>query len=281
MPVLYRHEASPWILCSDASDRLEAAAACEVGPAFAAEVAEAYRHTVHKGLWNRLLVPSSALLRARDHLPPQDELPEETYLRHSLWEEVCRTLPCTLWGAIRKARGNRRINVGEVRAAIAAEQQLARKRRSVRFTHLQDSQVSIAAMTKERSSATCIHKELRKSLGFYLGHNLRPAYGYIRSLHNPSDDPARRVKLRQAEQAPPQWLEEALQGRFEGIDSFLMQHGLHLDQLRGFSREGFAGVVRGEPSKALPASSSAVVPLLGGPASTHIEQGQPDLSGPY
>ena len=223
--------AAPWIVCSDASDRFEAAAVCKVAPEFSAE---AFRHTVQKGLWSKLLVPSSALLRGRGHLEEAEELPGESYSRHPLWEEICRTLPFKPWGAVRKARGHRHTNVGEVRAAIAAEQQLARSCRGVRFVHLQDSQVGIAAMTKGRSSASLLNKELRRSLGFYLGHDLRPGYGYIRSRHNPSDDPTRKVRLRKPESSPPPWLSKALRGQFQDLDAFLTLHDLSLDQLRGF-----------------------------------------------
>ena len=201
--------AAPWIVCSDASDRFEAAAVCKVTPEFSAE---AFRRTVQKGLWNKLLVPSSALLRGRGHLEEAEELPGESYSSHLLWEdreEICRTLPFKPWGAVRKARGHRHINVGEVRAAIAAEQQLARSCRGVRFVRLQDSQVGIAAMTKGRSSASLLNKELRSSLGFYLGHDLRPEVEETREQPAPL-----------AEQSPA--------GQFQASDD------LSLDQLRGF-----------------------------------------------
>ena len=62
-----RAEAASLVIASDASSDLEAAACCEV-PLSASK--ELYRHTLSKGLWNRLLAPYPSLLREKGCLDP-------------------------------------------------------------------------------------------------------------------------------------------------------------------------------------------------------------------
>ena len=50
----FRAKAAPLVIASDASSTAEAAAACVVSSSCSQEL---YRHTLAKGLWNRLLAP--------------------------------------------------------------------------------------------------------------------------------------------------------------------------------------------------------------------------------
>eukprot|EP00439_Symbiodinium_sp_Y106_P051854 s4000_g6.t3 len=104
-------------------------------------------------------------------------------LLHPLWEELATSQPFLPFGSITKVVQRRHINVGEMRAAIKAEEKLARVHQDVRYVHLQDSQVSLAAL----------NRELQRSLGVYLSSGLRPGYGYLQSKLNPSDDPSSTV----------------------------------------------------------------------------------------
>ena len=69
----FRSIAAPVVIASDASSSAEAAAACSVPVECSQEL---YRHTLAKGLWNRLLAPYPSLLREKDLLAPEDELPD-------------------------------------------------------------------------------------------------------------------------------------------------------------------------------------------------------------
>ena len=104
--------------------------------------------------------------------------------------------PSLNFGRIVHVRVPRHINIGEMRAALRAEERLARRFQDVKFVLLQDSQVSLAAMSKGRSSSASLNRELRRSLGTYLGAGLRPGYAYVQSKHNPPDDRTRRTALR-------------------------------------------------------------------------------------
>ena len=220
------------VIASDASSSAEAAAACSVPVECSQEL---YRHTLAKGLWNRLLAPYPSLLREKDLLAPEDELPGSGpgYVSHPLWEEIALTSRFVDFGRITHVRKRRHINLGEIRAAIAAEERLGRIMQDVRYVHLQDSQVSIAAMTKGRSSSKSINRELQRSLPSYLGFGLRPGFGFLRSKLNPSDDRTRGVPLRGPSRSAADWFVRFKTGDLEALDSALAEYGLSIEQLRG------------------------------------------------
>ncbi|CAE7217549.1 unnamed protein product [Symbiodinium sp. CCMP2592] len=196
-----RAKAVPFVLATDASNEAEAGAICPV--------------------------PLTA--------DPGNELPGEgdCYSSHPLWEELATSQPFFDFGRIVYVRVPRHINIGEMRAALRAEERLSRKHQDVRFTLLQDSQVSLAAMSKGRSSSGALNRELRRSLGTYLGAGLRPGYAYLQSKLNPPDDRTRNTPLRQPSREASQWFREFLDGDLEALDRFLSSVHLADRQVQG------------------------------------------------
>ena len=248
-----RAKAAPLVLATDASDVAEAGAYCSVSVGASEEL---YRHTLSKGLWNKLLSPCRAYLREHAALDPDEELPgaDEGYVSHPLWDELATTQSFLPWGRITRVRHRRHINIGEMRAAIAAEERLARDFADVRYVHLQDSQVSLAAMTKGRSSSSSLNLELQRSLGTYLGSGLRPGFGYLRTSLNPADDRTRDTTLRSASRVPPAWFAKFLEGDLEALQEFLHGVGLADAHIRGLpdpaeitQSPAFVGVSSPEP----------------------------------
>ena len=227
-----RAKAVPFVLASDASNEAEAGAICPV-PLEAAR--EMYRHTISKGLWNKLLSPVAAYCRGKGTGEPENELPGqgEFYSSHPLWEELATSQPFFDFGRIVYVRVPRHINIGEMRAALRTEERLARKHQDVRFVLLQDSQVSLAAMSKGRSSSSSLSRELRRSLGTYLGAGLRPGYAYLQSKLNPPDDRTRNTPLRSPSRDASPWFREFLGGSLDSLDRFLTSVQLDDRQVQG------------------------------------------------
>ena len=178
----FRTPGAPLIVASDASSRAEAAVCADISVETSSELC---RHGLQKGLWARLLKPVDALLRERRELSDDLQLPSGVYTSHPCWETVCRTLQFRQFGRTKYPGKRRHINVGELRAALAAEARMGRLWPSRRYVHLQDSQVSLACLTKGRSSSGALNVELKKSLGDYLGFNVRAAYGFVKTAPEP------------------------------------------------------------------------------------------------
>ena len=225
----FRTPGAPVVVASDASSRAEAATCAPVSCEASAELC---RHGLQKRLWSKLLKPVDALLRERGELADDLQLPSGVYSPHPCWETLSRTLRFKQLGKTKYPGKRRHINVGELRAALAAESQVGRRWPSSRYLHLQDSQVSLACLVKGRSSSRALNVELRKSLGDHLGFNVRPAYGFLKTHLNPADDPTRGKEVRLPSESPPGWLQELLRGEFASLDQFLARNGVHLDQLR-------------------------------------------------
>lgn len=183
----FRLRASPHLVASDASTEKEAAVFCEVG-CLATE--ELHRHTLQKGLWNRLLNPLRAYRREVGDLDPLEELPdrsfEEMYGMHPLWEEIVSSQQFFQLGTTLKNQQRQHINIKEIRAAIKAEQEEGRLHPGSFYVHLQDSQVSLACLLKGRSSSCAANRELQRSIPLHVSQRIRPFYGYVRSKRNPS-----------------------------------------------------------------------------------------------
>ena len=224
----FRTQGAPLVVASDASSSAEAAVSAPLLPDVSSELC---RHGLQKGLWSRLLKPTDALLRERGQLADDEQLPSGTYVSHPLWETMSKSLRFSSFGKVRKARKRRHINIGEMRAAIAAEARVGRLWPNSRCAHLMDSQVAIAALMKGRSSSPSLNIELRKSLGAHLGYNVRPSFGFLKTHLNPSDDPTWGKAVRGPCEDPPDWLRELLLGNFEPADAHLARCGMHLEQL--------------------------------------------------
>ena len=219
---------SEWLVASDASSTCEAAVATRVHPRITAEF---QRHGLQKGLWNRLLTPCGALLKEAGQLPPEDELPEDHYKMHPAWEEAVCTSEFEVFGAVKHTRGRQHINLKEVRAALAAEQEVGRLCPDSYYIHLQDSQVSLACMTKGRSSSWELNKALRRSMAAHVGSNCKGFYGYVRSKLNPGDDPTRGQEVRKPIRQKADWWAEIEAGEFGSFDAFLEERGCSIKQI--------------------------------------------------
>lgn len=155
---------------------------------------------------------------------------------HPLWREVCRSQQFQPFGAVKKVR-RRHINIGEVSAALAAEEELGFSQPDSFYIHLQDSQVSLACLVKGRSSSSHINKQLRKSIPHHVGNNIRPFYGYVRSKENPADDPTRGVEIRPPVSSVPSWLKDLCGGSFQKFDEFPNTSGLNILHMSGLPDE--------------------------------------------
>ena len=221
---------SDLLVASDSSSHVEAAVVAEVGQSF---TAEAQRHGLQKGLWNRLLGPSAAYLREHAGLQPEDELPERSYDMHPLWEEVCTTKQFRVFGPIKKRQRRKHINLGEVSAALSAEREIGILQPDSYYVHLQDSQVALACLVKGRSSSFELNKLLRRSIPDHAGQNIKAFYGFVRSKLNPADDPTRGADVRPPSRAPAEWWGEIEENSFDGFDSFLERQGCLPSQISG------------------------------------------------
>ena len=196
---------------------------------------EIHRHGVSKGCWTKLLSPFKGHLRGKGILPEADELPEGevAYEEHPVWESAARCLDFSLvWK--RRAKSQRHINVGEMRAYLKAEAVAGLRACDQRVPVGGDSQVVIGAVCKGRSASECLNEELRRSLPQLLGNGIYSTPGYVRSAHNPADDPTRGKSLRSPSCYLPQWWIDADLGDFSGIDEFLSSCDLLPEQLAGY-----------------------------------------------
>lgn len=230
-----RLEPSTSVIASDASSRAEAAVVTELGRS---AVEEPKNLGLSKCLWNRLLNPYAAYFRERGALPEEEELPGgDVFQMHPVWEEISSSCQFRQYGPVVHVKKRRHINLGEIRSALAAETRFALQRPGHYFVHLQDSQVSLACMSKGRSSSRHINYELQKSIPFVTGQQVRGYLGFVRSKWNPSDDPTRGATVRLASREKAAWLAELEAGKFEGYDGFLAREGLNREDNSGLPAE--------------------------------------------
>ena len=187
--------------------------------------------------WSKLLTPEAALRRERGHLRPDEELPEERYHFHPIWQEISETMQFSLLGKVKTVRRRRHINIGEVQAALKAELDMGKAAMNSYYVHLQDSQVSLAALVKGRSSSRSLNAPIRQSIPDHIFYNIRPFYGYVETSRNVSDDPTRGRPLRKPLRESAHWLRTALEGDYEALDEMLRHLGMHVDQLKGLPEE--------------------------------------------
>lgn len=225
---------SPFLICSDASNRAEAAVSTEVGQEATLEL---QKYALQKCLWNKLLSPGDAYFREKGLAEEEGQLPEEEYTMHPAWQEIVRSKQFELFGKTKRVKSRRHINVGEMRAALTAEAEQGAQEPKSFYVHLQDSQVSLAALVKGRSSSRSLNKEMRKSIPQHVSNNNRAFYGFVRSALNPADDPTRDTAVRAAAVEEPDWLLDLQQGKFERFDEHLKQLGSHLSQMTGLPDE--------------------------------------------
>jgi hypothetical protein len=114
-----RADFCPSVFMVDASNWGEAVVEADLAGDMQAEI---HRHGLSRSCWTKLLSPYKALERTKGLLSPESELPEGEccYSEHPIWEVAARGLDYTVaWKC--KAKKERHINIGELRAYLKAE----------------------------------------------------------------------------------------------------------------------------------------------------------------
>ena len=226
----FRLKPSTRVVASDSSSTKQAAVCCHLG---AAAVGELQKHCLQKGLWNRLLSPSAAYLREKGLLSEDSELPDKQYMMHPAFEEIVSSQKFKQFGKVTGKSSRSHINVGEMKAALLAERLQGALSPGKFYLHLQDSQVSLAALVKGRSSSRHLNLLMKQSIPYLVGSNIRPFYAFVRSAKNPSDDPTRGAPVREPVRAEADWLRRLEGGDPEPFEEFLEAADLHPAALQG------------------------------------------------
>ena len=169
-------------------------------------------------MFHKLLTPSQSWLCFHGQLYEEDELPEGVPF-------CCQGCLQCRFGHCKSVNSKRRINVLELQAVLELERRLAVKQQDIRYCLGSDSQVTLAALVKGRSSSKQLNEMLQSSLGYFLGAGLQGNYGYVPSLCNSGDDPTRGRQIREPSEEMPAFLKAAFQGDFEGLDEWLGRLG--------------------------------------------------------
>lgn len=135
----------------------------------------------------RSLLSSSAIQWSQNIVTAEAQLLVPTALRRVL---------CSTWSTIVSSpwRFQQHINALECHSILVAIRWLLSSPHSVntRAVILSDSQVSVHALSKGRTSAPSIISVLRRISALCLASGLRVSYVWIPSLLNPADEPSRR-----------------------------------------------------------------------------------------
>ncbi len=222
---------SPRITATDASTWWEASVCCDIPRPIAEELV---RHSLRKSIWCRLLPPGKAWDRARGLLPASAELPdaEDELEMNPLWEVLCTALAFKPF-LVDKSKSSRRINIGELRAFLAAERELGFSAPSSRELFGLDSQVVLGLLSKGRSASSSLNVELSRSVASVIGFDLYSEMFYFESSRNPADDPTRGRTLRAASRGLPGWWFALAVGDAEPFDAWLVEVGLDAHALSG------------------------------------------------
>lgn len=217
-----RTRTSAKVFCSDASSQGWAVVSAPL-PSWLQN--ELHRHCLRKHVWTKLLSPLKALLKERDVLDPSDELPDGTPLEsHPLWLLVARSLQFSTEKS-RRTKEGRHINVDELQGMLETERVAVDEGFPVRFFSLADSQVSLGAILKGRSSSIGLNALLQESLPVHLGCGAIGNHGYLPSKENPADDPTRSVPIRSPVSPQPFWFDDSsacsFQDRLSEMDAWL------------------------------------------------------------
>ena len=222
---------SPILTATDASSWGEAAVQSRIPQGIANEV---YRHVLRRSVWSRLLEPSKAWERLHGTLDPEHELPEGelAYSSNPLWETLSDCLQYHLLYK-QQRKGNRHINVGELRGFLKTEKINGSRRPSRRHVYGLDSQVCLGCITKGRASSVALNRELEQSIPLMLAYDSYSEFGYFRSSGNPADDPTRGVPIREPSRSLPFWWSSLAEGNADLFDSWMKSVGLDPDDLSG------------------------------------------------
>ena len=223
-----RARAADFVVATDAST--EAIAAVKA-PLCEPMVKELTRHCLRKGAWAKLLQPQAALLREKNLLDVEEELPADVFNSNPLWDVIARCLHySTSWKRLVKRQ--RHINILELQAFVKEEKRLCESRSMLRIPFGIDSQVCLGAVVKGRASSKPLNDILRQSMAFPLGADVYEFFMYFRSESNRADGPTRDRKPDPPDVARPAWIELVGRDEFAMFDSWMMQHCRHFVKSR-------------------------------------------------
>ncbi|OLQ04662.1 hypothetical protein AK812_SmicGene12223 [Symbiodinium microadriaticum] len=217
------------VTATDASSGWQAAVRAEV-PAAVAQ--EAYRHSVQKGTWTRLLSQPGAWLKDHGLLDVESELPGgDVFVALPLYVGLA-TCPqyFELW---RKSYKNKvHINVAELQAFLREEARAGHRKPNARMIFALDSQVAIGAIAKGRSASPRLNDLLCRSIPTVIGSQCQSVPVYFPSALNPADDPTRHCEVRAPVSRPPAWWDELCVGNTVPLEK--------VTEEAGFGRDGEA-----------------------------------------
>ncbi|CAE7801360.1 unnamed protein product [Symbiodinium sp. CCMP2592] len=201
---------------TDASDDRIACATAALPPAVALE---AYRHTLQKGAWNRILSAPQAWLRAKGLL---DEAARVGPTLRILCGALARSLQFRTTWVIPGALGQH-INIKELRGLLELERRVGRLVSCARLLVGLDSQVALGAALKGRSASAGLNTLLKRSLATMFGSDLYLGLSFLASADNPSDDGTRCRSIRTASEALPPWFLALARGDPQPLDRWLAE----------------------------------------------------------
>ena len=216
-----------WInLRAETNDCVRATDASDWGMAGVASVQpvnccrELCRHSIQKSVWSQLLPPGKAWLRSKQMLDESEELPEEQFDCHPLFEVAARALEYKECWRLQHQKPVH-INIAELRAHLKEESHLAISKPRSKQIYGLDSQVALGCLVKGRSSSRVLNKELLRSLPMMIGSDLYGFYMYFPSKLNRADGPTRGAMPPAADVDPPSWWAEVAVGSYESFDKWM------------------------------------------------------------
>lgn len=172
---------------------------------------EAMCLSLSKSVWSNLLPPLKAWKRVKELLLPEDELPgAEVFDVHPFWEDLaCCVSYKEQW---------RKPHLRALRGYLIEEKRLCKQHCSFRVPVGLDSQVALGALVKGRSSSRALNAELCRSLGYYLGSDVYPGFGYFPSALNRADGPTRFDRPAPVSRPLPWWWEPVVNENYDAFD---------------------------------------------------------------
>ena len=174
---------------------------------------ELCRHSIQKSVWSQLLPPGKAWLRTKQMLEESEELPDEQFDCHPLFEVAARALEYRECWRLQHQKPVH-INIAELRAHLKEESHLAISRPRSKQIYGLDSQVALGCLVKGRSSSRSLNKELLRSLPMMIGSDLYGFYMYFPSKLNRADGPTRGASPPPADAELPHWWMEVAAGSY-------------------------------------------------------------------
>lgn len=149
-----RAQTLPKVYLSDASSDCVAVVSSPTSAEFAKELR---RHCLARGSWSRLLSPWKSYLREHDDLELCEEVPDGVPLVcHPVWISLAEHLQYKVT-LMKKVLRRQHINLLELEAVLLLEARLAERGGDLRYLLGSDSQVTLAALLKGRSSSWALN----------------------------------------------------------------------------------------------------------------------------